>query len=84
MRRIDPDAWITPEMSLLRQLEHQVRVLVWQQTEDGHANPPRNYPEQIPLTEAEQSAYAASKDQFTYDALPLEELAARIGWTHHN
>lgn len=77
----DPDSWVTADVQLLREIEHGVRVLAWMQTDDGHKRPElqRNYPERIPLTEAERAEYD-EKHGPEYDAMTLTEAADFLGW----
>ena len=75
-RALNPDAWITPEIDLLRAIEHDLRILAWQQTKDGSSARPANYPKPLPLTEQER--IDAEPDRF--DALPLDQIDAAIGW----
>jgi hypothetical protein len=75
----DPDAWITPEIQMLREIHHAITVLAWQRTDAAAATPPRDYPERIPLTEAEREA-AEQKAAPTYESLPVEEMADFLGW----
>lgn len=52
MREMDPDWWITAEVRLTREIEHNTRVLGWLQSRDGSKG--RNYPKRIMLTRAER------------------------------
>lgn len=48
VRRVyDPDAAYSVTDYYLRQIEYGIRVLAWQQTEDGHKG--RNQPKPVPL-----------------------------------
>ena len=47
VRALDPNWQRTPEVDLLREVEHGVRVLAWQQTRDGSKG--RNAPERLRL-----------------------------------
>lgn len=79
-RAQNPDWAITPEALVMREVEHAVRVVAWQQTEDGHRKAPQHYPDRIPLTKAER-AVAAIKSSEGPDVMPVEEMAQRLGWT---
>lgn len=77
---MDPDWWLTPEAFLLREIEHGIRVLQWQQTENGAKRRMHTFPQPIPLTEVEQRKRAQEKGQIDYDAVPLEDARTRLGW----
>lgn len=69
---------------LLREIEHGIRVLAWQKTED--ANPkkkqPKNYPRRVPIT-AEQRADAELAERLAKPAgkpPPLELVKQWLGW----
>ena len=64
-RASNPHWQRTPEIDLLRMVEHGVRVLAWQQTAD--ATKGRNYPKHVPLPWDEPERVWSS------DALSLDE-----------
>lgn len=79
-RAADPDWQITPEVLLLREVEHAVRVVAWQKTKDASLSTPRQYPERVPVTKAQRDAaaiHAATSGQ-TPDVLPVDELKRRL------
>ena len=63
---------------MLREIEHGIRVLQWQKTEDATKNTPRHYPQPIPLTEDEAEALRPEREK--YDALPIDEMREWLGW----
>lgn len=75
----DPDAWITPEIQMLREVEHKIRVLAWMQTSDAALTNPQNYPERLPLTVAEREAAKASEPLHAAP-LPIADMAGWLGW----
>jgi hypothetical protein len=77
-----PDDWITPEIQMLRELEHKIRVLAWMQTADAALQNPQNYPERLPLTVAEKEA-AKAKEPLMLAPLSLEDMTQWLGerWT---
>jgi hypothetical protein len=77
-RAVNPDWALTPEAFLLREIEYGVRILVWQQTADGHRKDPQNYPKPTPLTHAEIEASTASER--TYDVMSIDEANEFLGW----
>lgn len=79
-RALNPQWWVTEEISYLRLVERQLRVLAWQRTADGQATPPRNVPELIPLDEEEARAQREARGELIADVMPRDELAKRIGW----
>ena len=70
---MDPDAWVTTEVRLLREIEHGTRVLAWMKTRDGQKG--RNYPVRIPLTVAEQEDTSGIRP----DAMPVDEMNTWLG-----
>lgn len=77
-RASNPDH-VPLDVQMLREVEHSIRVLAWQQTKDATLDSPKNYPERIPLTSA---AIAAAKERAPLEAapLPIEELNDWLGW----
>lgn len=61
----------TPELELLRSLEHTARVLVWQQTRDGERG--RNFPKPAGLPWDDP-------DPSRPDEMSLAETFAFLGW----
>ena len=70
---MDPHWQRTPEVDLLREVEHDLRVLAWQQTEAGSKG--RDVPERIPLPWD-----PAPDDLIQGDVMALDELDAWLGW----
>lgn len=64
---------------MLREVHHSIDVLLWRQTEGAQANPPRGYPERVPLTAADRAEWDAAHAP-EYDAMTLEEAADFLGW----
>lgn len=79
-RAIDPDWWLTPEAFLLREVEHQVRILQWMQTENAAKKRMNTYPQPIPLSDVERRRFERENEQYQFDSLPLEAARARLGW----
>jgi hypothetical protein len=81
-RACDPDWWITGEVQLLREIDHDLRVLAWQRTSDAQLRPEsqREYPERLPLSAAEVKA-AKAKAPLIPSPLPIAEMAKWLGWT---
>jgi hypothetical protein len=74
---LNPDAWVTPEVDLLRLVMDDTRWLVWSKSRDaqqGGRPPGRTF-----LTASERRA--ALPAEYRFDAVPLDrfdaELAAR-------
>jgi hypothetical protein len=81
--RASNPAWpVTLDVQLLREVEHGLRVLAWQRTKDAErGDQAKHYPERIPLTEQERREAAARKGVTEYDAIPIDEMRKRLGWT---
>lgn len=79
VRETDPDHWITPEIQMLREVHQELQVLLWRQTADAQANPPRGYPDRLPLSVADRAEYDAAHAP-EYDAMTLAEAADFLGW----
>lgn len=75
----DPDAWITPEVRMLREVDHKLDVLAWMKTEDAHKKPPRNFPQRRPLTKSEVQAFQDAQPPELH-AVPIDELNEWLGW----
>ena len=73
---LDGEGWVTPEVSLLRDVEYGIRYLVWMQSTDGAKG--RNRPERLLLTEGERRR--AHPERYRYDAMPIAEMAKWLGW----
>lgn len=71
-RKLNPHWQRTPEIDLLRELEHSLRVLIWQNT--GNRN--SAVPERIPLPWD-----PAPDGTIEGDRMSLEEADAFLGWT---
>lgn len=81
MRTVDKDAWVTPEVQMLREMEHTLRVLKWQRTDDGAKA--RNYPKPIPLTAAEKAKErdeAAKNGDIDFDVTTKDRMRQLLGW----
>lgn len=78
MRKLEPsNAWSWKEV-LLNRIEHALRVLIWQNTEDATKQNPQHYPEQwypsfIPKPEKPK----ANPDQETMDIDDLKSFLSR-------
>lgn len=74
IRRAMDEHWQrTPQIDLLREIEHDLRILAWQQTKDGSRG--LRYPEPVRLPwdpEPDESMKG--------DALPIDEMAEWLGW----
>lgn len=77
-RSQDPDAWVTPELVFLREIDFSTRILRWHNTQDGHdgIRPPK----WVPLTEAERRAVEPER----LDPLPIPDMLAWLGWAKPN
>lgn len=75
-RAVDPDAWITGEVMLLRQIELGIRGLMWQQTEHGHKG--INPPTPLPLLQAERDEEQVERAGLIPDRLDLDEIRKLI------
>ena len=69
-----PDWQHTPEIEMLRGIEHHTRWLVWAKTKDGSAG--RNIPTPWPLPWDPKP----DKGEFEADVMSIEELNKIIGW----
>ena len=72
-RALDPHWQRSNEVELLRVMEHGIRVLAWQRTEDGKRG--RNAPEPIPLPWDPPPEGTIRGDAMTWD-----EAADFLGW----
>ena len=73
VRDMDPDWWVTAEVRLAREVEHNTRVLSWLQSKDGSKG--RNFPKRINLTRAERE----DADGIRPTAMPVHELNEWLG-----
>lgn len=64
-------------MSFLRDIDYSLRWLVWAKTTDGEKD--LNRPKPILLTDAEREAFEPERSK--YDARPIAETLAFLGWT---
>ena len=72
-KALNPHWQQSPELEFLRQMEHTLRVLVWQQTKDGATG--RNEPELIPLPwDPEPDGVIRG------DVMTMDEAADWLGW----
>lgn len=81
VRAADPDAWISPQIQMLRELDHDLRVLAWMQTVDGQKG--RNYPARRALTVAEKAAErdeAARNGDIAFDTTTKDKMLQLLGW----
>lgn len=72
-RAVNPHWQRTPELDLLRDMEHRLRVLAWQQTEKGSRG--RDYPEPVRLPWDPEPAGVVKGDRMTTD-----EWDKHLGW----
>lgn len=79
-RAIDPDWWLTPEVLLLREIEHNQRISDWKQTEDAAKKRLGSFPKAIPLSDLERRTFERENDRYQFDAMPLDAARARLGW----
>jgi hypothetical protein len=77
-RAIDPDWTLTRDTYLLREIEHNQRVQLWQHTKDGQQRHPQNYPAPLPITEAEAEAMRPEHEKF--DVMTIDEADEFLGW----
>ena len=73
-KALNPEWWVTPELSMLRSMEHGIRVLAWQKSKDASSG--ANYPDPIYLTDSERRAGG----KYGTNAVPLNEMADFLGW----
>lgn len=78
-RAVDPDWAVTTETLLLREIEHGIRISIWQQTPDGSKKHPQHYPQALPVTHAEIDAQKKAKPE--YDRMTIAEADEFLGWT---
>jgi hypothetical protein len=87
-RARNPDWQVDLPLVVLREIEHGIRVLAWQKTED--ANPkktPKNYPVRVPITaDAIDAAEAARRvrEEPAGDAPALADVKKWLGWETNN
>lgn len=75
-RAVNPESWVTPELTFLRDIEHRLSWLVWAKSTDAAAN--RNRPKPLPLTEAERNA--AKTESERYNPQTVDATLATLGW----
>lgn len=78
VRSTTPEWWVTPQLHMLREIEHGVRTGAWMWTDDASKKQPKSRPERIPLTEAERDAATPVREKYT--ALPVEDVRKWLGW----
>lgn len=73
---------MTPEIVLLREIEHGIRVLAWQRTEDAARKGGwQHFPERYPLTEAERAEHLATHEADPERQPPsLDDAKRFLGW----
>lgn len=76
-RAADPHWQRTPELDMLREVEHDLRILAWQQSKDGAKG--LNSPERIALPWD-----APPEGTIQGDRMTLDEAAAWLGWDQPN
>lgn len=79
-RATNPDDWISAEVQMLREVAHRLDVLAWQKSEGATKNPPRDYPERMPLTAAEVQAYKDAQPPVP-DSMPVDDMRDWLGWS---
>lgn len=77
-RATNPEWQLTADSFLLRDIEHALRVLAWQQTADATSKRPKHFPQPIPLTEAEVEAQKPKRE---YDVMTIDEANEFLGWS---
>ena len=75
-RALNPDWWASPEVQLLREVEHAARLAGWIHTADAQKR--RNTPQRLPLTAAERLAATPERERF--DLHTTDEIDKLIGW----
>lgn len=82
-RAMTPDPHVTLEVALLREIEHKLRVQLWQNTQEASKGDKRNYPTRLPVTEAEHAEHllrVESADGTPEEAPSLAEVKDWLGW----
>lgn len=74
-RSVDEHWQRTPELDILRKLEHDVRILMWQNTSDGAKGRMSSYPEpmRLPWDPAPEGTVQG-------DRMSFEEADEFLGW----
>lgn len=71
--------WLqTDELDFLRQIEHEQRILIWQQTKDGHKGVNAPEPHLWPW---EKEELDEARGVIKGDSVSWDEAARRLGWT---
>lgn len=78
LRAVEPDWWVTPELQMLREIEHAARLSAWIHTTDAAKTVPQHRPEPIPLTAAERERWEL--DHATYTPMSFDEARDFLGW----
>lgn len=73
-RALDPHWQRTPDIDLLREVEHDLRVLAWQNTREGSRG--RGFPEPLRLPWDPEDSSIVKGDRMT-----LDEAAEWLGWS---
>lgn len=73
-KALNPHWQQTPELEFLRAMEHDLRVLSWMQSKDGHRG--RDFPEPVPLP------WDPVRDDGSIrgDVMTMDEAADWLGW----
>jgi hypothetical protein len=79
-RVIDPDWWLSPEVLLLREIEHNQRISDWKRTDDAAKKRMHSFPKQIPLSDLERRRHERETDRYQFDAISMDEARQRLGW----
>lgn len=83
-RARNPDWQVDLSLVLLREIEHGIRVLAWQKTDDADPKKkkPKNYPTRVPITTADIEAAEITRRHAEPAAAPppLEDVKRWLGW----
>lgn len=80
---MNPDWWVTPEISMLRQIELDLRHLAYVVIKAAGGKNVKK-PKPLPLTSGERIAETRAKAKaggIRFDRVPREQLRKRLGWT---
>lgn len=76
-RAVNPEWWLTPEVQLLRDVAYAVRHSQWLASTNRVL---QLEPLPMPLTDAERQANIKARGGQPMDAVPVADMAARLGW----
>lgn len=82
-RARNPDWQVDLPLVLLREIEHGIRVLAWQKTDDADPKKkPKNYPTRVPITAADIEAAEIARRRAEPATVPppLEDVKRWLGW----